>query len=143
MESIKVADYMNKRPVTFKVDMTIAEAVERFLHSHQIGGPVIDDHKQVVGFLSEQDCLARMLEATYLGESHCTVKEMMHGEPLTVTKNDSVLDLAQQMKGHKPKLYPVVDDDGRLIGIISRSDVLKAIDVQLHSMYEKGHARLV
>ena len=143
MESIKVADYKNKRPVTFKVDMTIAEAVERFLHSHQIGGPVIDNHKHVVGFLSEQDCLARMLEATYLGESHCTVNEMMHNEPLTVTPNDSVLDLAQQMKGHKPKLYPVVDEEGRLLGIISRSDVLKAIDVQLHSMYEKGHARLV
>jgi CBS domain-containing protein len=140
MESIRVADYMNKRPVTFKVDMTIAEAVERFLHSHQIGGPVIDEHKHVVGFLSEQDCLARMLEATYLGEMHCTVKDMMHNEPLTVTQEDSVLDLAQKMKGHKPKLYPVVDDAGRLIGIINRSDVLKAIDVHLHSMSEKGHA---
>jgi CBS domain-containing protein len=134
---------MNKRPVTFKTDMTIAEAVERFLHSHQIGGPVIDGHKRVVGFLSEQDCLARMLEATYLGESHYTVNELMHDEPLTTTPDASVLDLAQQMKGHKPKLYPVVDNEGRLLGIISRSDVLKAIDVQLHSMYEKGHARLV
>ena len=143
MESIKVIDYMNKRPVTFKTDMTIAEAVERFLHSHQIGGPVIDGHKRVVGFLSEQDCLARMLEATYLGESHYTVNELMHDEPLTTTPDASVLDLAQQMKGHKPKLYPVVDNEGRLLGIISRSDVLKAIDVQLHSMYEKGHARLV
>ena len=143
MESIKVIDYMNKRPVTFKTDMTIAEAVERFLHSHQIGGPVIDGHKRVVGFLSEQDCLARMLEATYLGESHYTVNELMHDEPLTTTPDASVLDLAQQMKGHKPKLYPVVDNEGLLLGIISRSDVLKAIDVQLHSMYEKGHARLV
>ena len=143
MESIKVADYMNKRPVTFKVDMTIAEAVERFLHSHQIGGPVIDSHRKVVGFLSEQDCLARMLEATYLVESHCTVNEMMHNEPLTTSPSASVLDLAQNMKGHKPKLYPVVDEEGLLLGIISRSDILKAIDSHLHSMYEKGHDRLV
>ena len=143
MESIKVADYMNKRPVTFKAEMTIAEAVERFLHSHQMGGPVIDGHKHVVGFLSEQDCLMRMLEATYLGESHCTVKEMMRSDPLTVTPNDSVLDLAQKMTGAKPKLYPVVDEDGRLLGIITRSDVLKAIDVHLHTMYEKGHTRMV
>lgn len=143
MESIKVADYMNKRPVTFKVDMTIAEAVERFLHSHQIGGPVVDEHKHVVGFLSEQDCLARMLEATYLGESHATVKELMHSEPLTTTPEASVLDLAQNMKGHKPKIYPVIDETNRLIGVITRSDVLKAFDIQLHSMYEKGHARLV
>lgn len=143
MESIKVADYMNKRPVTFRTDMTIAEAVERFLHSHQIGGPVIDKQRHVVGFLSEQDCLARMLEATYLGESHATVNELMHNEPLTTNPEASVLDLAQQMKGHKPKIYPVVDPTGRLLGIISRSDVLKAIDVNLHSMYEEGHPRLV
>jgi CBS domain-containing protein len=143
MESIKVADYMNKRPVTFKIDMTIAEAVERFLHSHQIGGPVIDKQKHVVGFLSEQDCLKYMLEATYLGESHSTVHELMRKDALTVSPNDSVLDLAQKMTTNKPKLYPVVDDDGRLIGIITRSDVLKAIDVQLHAMYEKGHTRMV
>ena len=143
MESIKVADYMNKRPVTFRVEMTIAEAVERFLHSHQIGGPVIDNHKHVVGFLSEQDCLGKMLEATYLGESHFTVKDLMRGDVLTATADTSVLELAQMMTGHKPKLYPVVDSDGRLEGIITRSDVLQAIDNHLHSMYEKGHARLV
>lgn len=143
MESIKVADYMNKRPVTFKEDMTIAEAVERFLHSHQIGGPVIDERHHVVGFLSEQDCLAKMLEATYLGESHLTVKELMHNEPLTVKEDHSVLELAQNMNNHKPKIYPVVDHSGRLCGVINRSDVLKAIDIHLHSMYEKGHARLV
>ena len=143
MESIKVADYMNKRPVTFRTDMTIAEAVERFLHSNQIGGPVIDKYKCVVGFLSEQDCLARMLEATYLGESHSTVNELMNNQPLTTTANASVLDLAQQMKGQKPKIYPVVDEKNRLLGVITRSDVLKAIDVNLHSMYEDGHARLV
>lgn len=143
MESIKVADYMNKRPVTFREDMTIAEAVERFLHSHQIGGPVIDDKRQVVGFLSEQDCLVKMLEATYLGESHFTVKDLMHGEPLTVQPEYSVLELAQNMNNHKPKIYPVVDSTGALMGVINRSDILKAIDMHLHSMYEKGHGRLV
>ena len=143
MESIKVADYMNRRPVTLKTDMTIAEAVGRFLHSHQIGGPVIDNEKRVVGFLSEQDCLAHMLGATYHGESHSTVKELMHGSPLTTTPDASVLDLAQQMKGNKPKIYPVIDEKNRLLGVITRSDVLKAMDVNLHSMYERGHPRLV
>lgn len=143
MESIKVADHMNKRPVTFKTDMTIAQAVAGFLHSHQIGGPVLNEQQQVVGFLSEQDCLAHMLESTYLGESHCTVNELMHTNPLTTTATASVLDLAQQMKSNKPKIYPVVDDNNRILGIISRSDVLKAIDKHLQAMYEKGHSRLV
>jgi CBS-domain-containing membrane protein len=47
------------------------------------------------------------------------------------------------MGNSKPKTYPVTDDTGRLLGTISRSDILKAIDLQLRSMYEKGHNRMV
>ncbi len=143
MESIKVSDYMNKRPVTFKEEMSLAEAVERFLNSHQMGGPVVNTARKVVGFLSEQDCLEKMLKSTYFGESHLKVKDLMHPEPLTVAMDHSVLELAQNMNTNKPKIYPVVDGDGTLVGTIGRSDVLKALDVHLLSMYEKGHPRIV
>ncbi|WP_040572096.1 CBS domain-containing protein [Shewanella benthica] len=143
MESIKIADYMNRHPVTFTAHMPIAEAVELFLQNQQIGGPVIDENRKVIGFLSEQDCLIKMLEATYLNENHCDVGDVMHGDPLTVKKEASVLDLAQQMTHHQPKIYPIVDDEDKLIGIINRSAVLKAIDDHLRAMYERGHTRLV
>lgn len=143
MESIKVADYMNRRPVTFTASMPIAEAVELFLHNQQIGGPVINESNKVIGFLSEQDCLSKMLEATYLNENHSCVGDVMHPDPLTVLKESSVLDLAQQMTSHKPKIYPIVDESGCLIGIINRSAVLKAIDDHLKAMYERGHTRMV
>ncbi len=143
MKSIKVAEHMNKRPLTFLPEMTIAQASERILQSHQIGGPVLDPYKHVIGFLSEQDCLMHMLEDTYQGESHATVMDIMQTETLTIGPEESVLDVAQRMTGNKPKIYPVVDENNRLAGILSRTDVLKAIDVHLHAMYEKGHARLV
>lgn len=143
MKSIKISDYMNKRPVTFRYSMTIAEATERFIQSNQIGGPVIDENRHVIGFLSQQDCLIKMLEATYLNESHSRVEDVMRAETLTVSPDGSVLDLAQRMTGAKPKLYPVVDEYNVLLGIITRLDILKAIDIQLHSMYEEGHDRLV
>ena len=50
---------------------------------------------------------------------------------------EGIIDLAQIMLKSKPKLYPVVDDDGYLLGIITRSDVLGAIDKELHSHYGK------
>jgi len=143
MKSIRVADYMNKRPVTFNVDMTVAEASEKLIQSNQTGGPVLDVYKHVIGFLSEQECLSHLLEDTYLSEPHATVSDMMKVDVLTVGCDDSVLDLAQNMSANRPKLYPVVDENNRLVGIITRSDILNAINVHLRSFYEKGHDRIV
>lgn len=143
MKSLKVSEYMTYQPASFKKNMPIAEAVELFLTKCQIGGPVLDDDKHVIGFLSEQDCLSSMLESTYLGEAHTIVADKMRTEVLTVGPDESILDIAKTMTGQKPKIYPVVDNDNVLLGIITRRDVLKGIDIHLNAGYEKGHARLV
>lgn len=135
MESLKVADYMNRRPVKLHVDMPVAEAVESLLLSKQTGGPVLDNQNQVVGFLSEQDCLSQMITSSYYRERVCKVGEIMKTNVLTVKGYSSILELAQTMITQKPKVYPVVDDSGALIGSINRSEVLNAIDVQLRSGY--------
>ncbi len=139
MQSIKVADYLNHRPVTFKQDMRVESAVEKLLQSGQSGGPVIDEHGKVVGFLSEQDCLKIMLRATYQNESHHVVADVMTPSPLCVKCEDSVVQMADMMTANKPKVYPVVDDDGRLLGVISRANVLLALDKHLHENYLAGH----
>ncbi|MDF2177580.1 CBS domain-containing protein [Aliiglaciecola sp. CAU 1673] len=138
MESLKVGDYMNHRPVTFNPDMTVAEAVERLLNGHQTGGPVIDEQKRLLGFLSEQDCLTKMLESSYYREQVARVKDVMRKDVLSVKPYASIIELGQQMLGVKPKVYPVVDDDGLLLGVITRANVLKAIDIQLHAGYERA-----
>ncbi len=143
MKSIKIADYMHKHPVTFTLNMSVAEASEKLIHSPQNGGPVLDAYQHVIGFLSEQDCLSHLLEDTYLSEPHTTVSDMMRTDVLTVGCDESVVDLAQQMTKDKPKIYPVVDQNKRLLGIICRTDILNAIVIHLHSFYEKGHDRLV
>ncbi|AWL11846.1 hypothetical protein HMF8227_01368 [Saliniradius amylolyticus] len=137
MESLKVSDYMNRRPLLFTPEMTVAEAVEIFLNGHQTGGPVCDGYRKVVGFLSEQDCLNRMLESSYYREQVARVKEVMQTDVMTVKPYTSIIDLAQQMLTEKPKVYPVVDDDGVIKGIITRTDVLYAIDIQLHDGYRR------
>lgn len=143
MKSLKVSDHMTEQPATFLANMTIEAAVQLFIEKPQIGGPVLDDEKHVIGFLSEQDCLSSMIESTYLGESHSIVADKMRSDVLTVSANDSVLDVAKTMTHNKPKVYPVVDDNNLLLGVISRHDVLKVLDSHLKSNYERGHARLV
>lgn len=138
MNSLKVADYMLSRPVHFSSEMTLEAAVDLLTEAGQLGGPVLDANHVVIGYLSEQDCLARMLLTSYHDEGLAFVREVMRTEVLTVRADSSIIELAQQMLGAKPKIYPVVDDNGKLLGVISRSDVLRAIDDELHSHYQQA-----
>lgn len=134
MHSLKVVDYMNRHPVSFKADMTIETAVEILLQSNQRGGPVCDEQNRLIGFLSEQDCLASILRDTYHNEQGATVADCMYqGDVVTVSADTSITDLAQQMIANQPKIYPVIDADKQVIGVITRSDVLRAIDVHTHA----------
>lgn len=142
MQSIKVNEYMNHYPVTFTENMAVEEASLRFLKTKQIGGPVIDDNGKLIGFISESDVLAKMIETIYYNEHVADVADIMRKDVLSVKPYDSVIELGQQMLKNKPKVYPVVDDDGNLLGTICRNDVLHAIDRHLRAnlQSDKEHA---
>ena len=135
MESIKVKDYMNKRPVVFSAAMPLSSALEKMLNAQQIGGPVLDEQDNLVGFLSEQDMLHKLLKAGYHCQETDTVAESMHVDVLAVDENDSILQLAEEMLPNKPKIYPVLDSKKRLVGTISRRDILKAIAAQIENCF--------
>ena len=137
MDLLKVADYMHRHPVTVTVDMPVELAVDRLIKGRQTGGPVVDSNNKIIGFVSEQDCLARMLMSTYHDQQSARVADVMSVEVLSVKAYYGIIDLAQMMLKTKPKVYPVVDDDGYLLGIITRTDVLGAIDKELHSHYRR------
>ncbi|MDN7124214.1 CBS domain-containing protein [Pseudidiomarina terrestris] len=139
MQSMKVVEFMNRNPAVFTADMPIEAVVERLLKSRQRGGPVVDDERRVIGFISEQDCLAAMLRDTYHKEQSANVSDcMFSGEVLCVFAGDSITDVAQRMDLRKPKIYPVLDDDNRqLVGLITRTDVLAAIDGYFRDSYRR------
>jgi predicted transcriptional regulator len=83
-----------------------------------------------MGWVSEQDCIAVMLKEAYHCEQVAQVRDVMRKEVLAVGPDTSILDLAEMMMGQKPKIYPVVEE-GRLLGVISRHDVMQAIHAQL------------
>lgn len=94
---------------------------------HRLPGvPVVDEHDHLIGFISEQDVLGKMLDSAYHCGQPALVRELMRYEVLTVEPDKSIVDLAQEMLGHKPKIYPVVDKE-RLVGIVTRRDILGAL----------------
>ena len=137
MEAIRVKEYMNPRPVIFRPGETVYEAIHALLTAGMTGGPVVDEKKQLVGFLSEHDCLRAGIEASYTCQQMASVEQLMSKTVLTVAPDDSIIELAQRMAGPNPKIYPVVDENGLLLGTISRQDVLRAIEMTMRSCF--GH----
>ena len=135
MESLKVKDYMNVRPVTFTGEMSLSVALDKMLTAKQIGGPVINELKQVIGFISEQDMIHKLLKVGYHCQDSHTVSDCMRTDVLTVSGEDTIIVLAETMTENKPKIYPVVDD-GRLVGVITRRDVLTAISNQIGACFK-------
>jgi len=112
--------------VTVTPDMDILEA-SRSLVNHGISGaPVVDELGNLVGILTERDCFKITLNAGYFEELGGKVSEFMSRDVETVTPEMSVLDLAELFLRTRYRRYPVVVDN-RLVGLISRRDVLKAL----------------
>jgi CBS domain-containing protein len=123
----RVGDIMARHPASIKTGTSLTEVVEVLLRQRMIGLPVVDDSERVVGFVSEQDCLRTLLVSSYHAEGSPTVEDVMFTEPLTIKEEDTVLDLAEMMLRQKPKIYPVVDEGGRLKGLLMRSQVLACL----------------
>lgn len=120
--------YPVNRPL--HAEMSLPEAVDIILKSGFIGLPVVDDDNHVVGFLSEHDCMPLLLKGSYHSDIRTLVRDIMHAPPLLATPQQSIVDLAMQMHGQKPKVYPVVAR-GLLVGLVTRSHVMRA----LHDAY--------
>ncbi|MGB2078334.1 MAG: CBS domain-containing protein [Vibrio sp.] len=135
MGSLKVRAYMRPRAVTFTPEMSLSVALDKVLNAINIGGPVINEQYEVIGFVSEQDLLHRLVQVGYHCHDTHTVGDCMRREVLTVSPEMSVLELAEMMKEGKPKVYPVVENK-KLIGIISRREVLKAVNENIKTCFE-------
>lgn len=127
---LQVRDHMQRLTQALTPDMGLAEALDR-LHSTGLSGlPVLDAQRQLVGFLSEQDCIPSLLSGSYYCDTRTRVEDLMNRNPLSVGPDDSILDLARQMTGAKPKIYPVLQQ-GKVIGLISRRQVMAALNQQM------------
>ena len=125
--SITVREYMTANLVTFTPDMEILRAISALVEKRISGATVVDERGNVVGMLSEQDCMKVALHAGYYGDHGGRVSEFMSTEVKTIDVDTSILELAELFLKSPYRRYPVMDDN-RLVGQISRRDVLRAME---------------
>ena len=124
--SLRARDFMTPQLVTLSTDMELLDAIQLLVDKQISGAPVLDQQGNLVGILTERDCLAQTMVATYHGEAGGRVGEVMTKDVHTVDADTSLMDIAESFAHTKYRRYPVLEDN-RLVGIISRRDVLRAV----------------
>lgn len=126
MKPRAVKDIMTKKLITFQPDMRVIAAIESLLKHKISGAPVVDENGNLVGVLSEIDCMSTIIQDLYYSDSGGSVEDFMSTEITTVNSEMGLVDLAEIFQKKHFRRLPVVDN-GILVGQVSRRDVLKAI----------------
>ncbi|SEC01356.1 CBS domain-containing protein [Tenacibaculum sp. MAR_2009_124] len=127
-ELILVSDYMTKKVVSFKEEQPIEEVIETLINNRISGGPVVNEKNELIGIISEGDCMKQVSESRYYNlpiDKNNTVGKAMVREVETIDGNMNIFDAANKFLESKRRRFPIVEN-GKLVGQISQKDVLKA-----------------
>jgi CBS domain-containing protein len=149
---MKVGDFMTTRVVTIHPDSPIMDAAQLMLKHHVSGLPVVDDNRRVVGIVTDHDLLRRtdrpgsqqpywlelMIERAAVPKEsvrfdEAKVKEVMTSEPFVVMEDTPIEDVCHMMDQRGIKRMPVVRD-ARLVGIMSRADLVRALATAIQQL---------
>lgn len=150
---MKAQEAMTRRVITVKADLPLQEAIALMLANGISGVPVVDDAGAPVGMLTEGDLLRRSeigterhrprwleflrgpgLQAREYTHLHGRkVGDVMTEKPVTVDGEATLEQVVELMERHRIKRMPVVED-GRVVGIISRANLLRALLLATHAL---------
>ena len=128
---MRVSELMQSNLVTIPSDSLVSEAIISLADAHVTGLPVVDSNMHLVGVLSTSDILTALAERTPDPEpgamfEDMLVRDLMTPKPMTIEPQAEVKQAAQQMLyANVHRLF--VEKDGELLGVISQSDVVRAV----------------
>jgi len=145
-ETLRVHDVMSKSVETIRPDMSLGEAADKMLYHGVSGLPVVDSDNRLTGLITEADLLGaiglpchhpaqsfwRSLECMFsarplqLHEPEEPVQTVMTRSVITVGANESLHGAIATMKEHQVKRLVVIDDNGSPIGMVTRSNLVRA-----------------
>lgn len=121
-----VADIMVSRLVTFAPDMNIHEAIRILLDKRLSGAPVVDATGALVGMLSKKDCLRVVFSSQYYDDWGGPVRDYMSTSVETLDADLDLVSAVEHFLGSNFRRFPVLRD-GKLVGLVSRYDILQAL----------------
>ncbi len=121
---LEAKDIMTRNVVCIKKTIPVVDAIRLMSKNNITGIPVVEDDMTLVGILSEQDLLR--LYHTYADEKNRTVNDFMTQPAIHFEEEEPLLDVCYCLRDNSIRRVPVTSN-GKVVGVISRSDILKCI----------------
>ncbi len=133
-----VQDFMDKTFVTLQRDMDVYKAIDVLLTKGITSAVVADAEMKIVGILSEKDCLTLLTKGEYHSLPSGRVSDFMTEHVVTIPPNTDVFSVADMFLKHFFRRLVVADQDGKMVGQITRRDLLKIIKAFKGQQKEKN-----
>lgn len=136
---IPVASVMTRKVFYVSAGTDIRKAAGLLTIKSISGMPVVDDKNRVIGVISEADIeyptggkkkhplLARVFRRRGSAGGNALVEDVMSSPPITTLPDADIKEVATILDIRRIKRLPVVDDEGKLIGIVSRGDIVRSV----------------
>ena len=134
-EAINVSDYMTRNLIVFNPKQSVMEVMDQLIKHRISGGPVVNEKQELVGIISEGDCIKQISESRYYNQpmENINVEKHMVTNVETINGDMNIFDAAEKFLKSKRRRFPIIKD-GKLVGQISQKDILKAaIDLKGHT----------
>ena len=155
-KTVSVKDIMTTQVVIVRPDMLLMEAAKVLAEHNFDGVPVVDKENKLIGILTEYDLISKStlihfptlqkiiqnigvygkdkshFKKDFAEITSLTVKDAMNADPLTLPEDAAYEDVKQAFREHhRVNPIPVVDKDRKVIGVVSRYDVLKPLHLEV------------
>ncbi|MBC91476.1 MAG: inosine-5-monophosphate dehydrogenase [Flavobacteriaceae bacterium] len=127
VKNILVRDIMTKNLILFRPKQSIHDVMKAFIKYKISGGPVVNKYGDLMGIISEADCMKEISESRYFNMPILdkSVYHFMTKDVETIEANNSVFDAASTFFRTKRRRFPVLDNK-KLVGQVSRKDIVIA-----------------
>ncbi len=122
-KTITVGEIMARKLVTLRPDMDMQQAIELLLKHKISGATVVDQDRNIVGMLSEKDCLRIFANGAYNSLPNAKVSDYMAKNVITISPEADLFTVADLFLKNPFRRLPVVEN-GTLVGQVSRRDIL-------------------
>lgn len=126
LTKITVADYMSRGLVTLSKETNVIDAIQKLLNHRITCAPVIDQHGHLVGMFSEKDGMRVFLDSVYNQGMSGKVGDYMSTSPVSIDAEAGIVDVAEKFQSSPIRNLPVLSE-GELVGVISRTDILRVL----------------
>jgi len=126
--NLSVADFMARNLITFNEHQTIYEAMDILMKKKISGGPVVDEENNLIGVISEGDCLKEIVKGKYNNSPRLPglVKDYMATNVIHIAPETNIFEAANMFLRMRFRRFPVLKE-GKLVGQISQRDIMRAV----------------